>query len=48
MGSRSCIPERWAKNTNMTKGHFHTVLETAEIYYTLQGRGYMVMETPGR
>jgi glucose-6-phosphate isomerase len=30
----------------MTKGHFHEVLETAEIYFTLQGRGYMVMETP--
>ena len=30
----------------MTKGHFHTVLDTAEIYYTLQGSGYMVMETP--
>lgn len=30
----------------MTKGHFHTVLDTAEIYYTLKGRGYMVMETP--
>ncbi len=30
----------------MTKGHYHTVLETAEIYYTLKGQGYMVMETP--
>jgi glucose-6-phosphate isomerase len=30
----------------MTKGHYHTVLETAEIYYTLKGSGYMVMETP--
>jgi glucose-6-phosphate isomerase len=30
----------------MTKGHFHTLLETAEIYYCLQGEGYMVMETP--
>jgi glucose-6-phosphate isomerase len=30
----------------MTKGHYHTVLETAEIYYTLSGNGYMVMETP--
>lgn len=30
----------------MTKGHFHTVLETAEIYYGLHGEGYMVMETP--
>jgi len=30
----------------MTKGHFHAVLETAEIYYCLQGEGVMVMETP--
>ncbi len=30
----------------MTKGHFHAVLETAEVYYTLKGEGYMVMETP--
>ena len=30
----------------MTKGHFHTVLDTAEVYYTLSGQGYMVMETP--
>lgn len=30
----------------MTKGHFHSELETAEIYYTLQGEGLMVMETP--
>jgi len=30
----------------MTKGHYHTVLETAEIYYTLNGQGLMVMETP--
>lgn len=30
----------------MTKGHFHTKLETAEVYYTLNGKGYMVMEDP--
>ncbi len=30
----------------MTKGHFHTVLETAEVYYCLKGNGVMVMETP--
>ena len=30
----------------MTKGHYHTVLDTAEIYYTLKGKGVMVMETP--
>jgi glucose-6-phosphate isomerase len=29
----------------MTKGHFHTVLETAELYYCLNGEGFMVMET---
>jgi glucose-6-phosphate isomerase len=30
----------------MTKGHFHTVLDTAEVYYCLKGQGAMVMETP--
>jgi glucose-6-phosphate isomerase len=30
----------------MTKGHFHTVLETAEVYYCLKGQGLMVLETP--
>lgn len=30
----------------MTKGHFHTRLETSEVYYTLSGEGYMVMEDP--
>lgn len=30
----------------MTKGHFHTILETAEIYYCLRGQGYMLMENP--
>ena len=30
----------------MTKGHFHTVLETAEVYLCLSGQGAMVMETP--
>ena len=30
----------------MTKGHFHTILDTAEVYYCLKGEGMMVMETP--
>ena len=30
----------------MTKGHFHTVLETAEVYHCLKGEGMIVMETP--
>lgn len=29
----------------MTKGHYHTVLETAELYFTLRGEGYMLMKT---
>jgi len=28
----------------MTKGHFHTDLMTAEIYYTMSGKGYMLLE----
>ena len=30
----------------MTKGHFHTLLETGEVYYCLSGEGAMMMETP--
>ncbi|MEA4912428.1 MAG: glucose-6-phosphate isomerase family protein [Oscillospiraceae bacterium] len=29
-----------------TKGHFHTVLDTGEVYYCLSGHGYMLMENP--
>jgi glucose-6-phosphate isomerase len=28
----------------MTKGHFHAVLDTAEVYYCLRGHGFMLME----
>lgn len=34
------------KEFYMTKGHFHTVLDTAEVYYCIRGTGKMVMETP--
>ncbi len=30
----------------MTKGHFHHVLDTAEMYCCLSGEGFMVMQTP--
>jgi len=30
----------------MTKGHFHTIIDTAEAYYTLSGSGYMLAESP--
>jgi glucose-6-phosphate isomerase len=39
-------PGRIGDEYYMTKGHFHAVLDTAELYYCLQGEGYMVMETP--
>ena len=28
----------------MTKGHFHSILNTAEVYYCLNGNGMMMME----
>ncbi len=30
----------------MTKGHFHTILDTAEVYFTLSGTGFMLIENP--
>lgn len=39
-------PGKVGDEYNMTKGHFHEVLETGEIYYCLKGKGFMVMETP--
>jgi glucose-6-phosphate isomerase len=30
----------------MTKGHFHQILDTGEVYYCLNGQGMIVMETP--
>ena len=30
----------------MTKGHYHTKIETGEIYLCLKGEGYMMMKTP--
>jgi len=29
----------------MTKGHYHSVLQTGEIYLCLRGKGFMVMKT---
>lgn len=30
----------------MTKGHFHTILETAEVYWCVRGEGYLLLESP--
>lgn len=45
-GTTILYPGKIGEEYYFTKGHFHTILETAEVYYTLQGEGYMVMENP--
>jgi glucose-6-phosphate isomerase len=39
-------PGKVGDEYNMTRGHFHSILETGEVYYCLQGEGFMVMENP--
>lgn len=46
MGISIVHPGKVGREFYMTKGHFHTVLDTAEVYYCLHGEGFMVMETP--
>ena len=38
-------PGRVGDECFMTKGHYHTIVETGEIYLCLQGEGYMLMKT---
>ncbi len=45
-GTTILYPGKVGNEYYMTKGHFHTLLETAEVYYTLGGEGVMVMEDP--
>lgn len=45
-GTSITFPGKVGSEYYMTKGHFHEVLNTAEVYYTLSGEGYMLMETP--
>jgi glucose-6-phosphate isomerase len=45
-GTSITYPGKVGDEYFMTKGHFHTVIDTAEVYYCLRGRGYMMMETP--
>jgi len=45
-GTSITYPGKVGDEYFMTKGHFHTVSETAEIYYTLSGSGYMLIENP--
>jgi glucose-6-phosphate isomerase len=45
-GSSITYPGRIGSEYYMTKGHFHSILETAEVYYTLSGEGGMLLESP--
>ncbi len=45
-GTSITYPGKVGAEYHMTKGHFHTILATAEVYYCLSGEGYMMMENP--
>lgn len=45
-GTSITYPGKVGDEYFMTKGHFHTVLETAEVYYCLSGSGCMLIENP--
>ena len=45
-GTSITYPGKVGDEYYMTKGHFHSVIDAAEVYYCLRGRGFMMMETP--
>jgi glucose-6-phosphate isomerase len=45
-GTSIVYPGKVGQEYYMTKGHFHTILDTPEVYYCLSGNGYMLMENP--
>ncbi|WP_152658401.1 glucose-6-phosphate isomerase [Oceanobacillus sp. CFH 90083] len=45
-GTSIVYPGKVGDEYYMTKGHFHTILDTAEVYYCLSGQGYLLMENP--
>jgi Thermophilic glucose-6-phosphate isomerase and related metalloenzymes len=45
-GTSIVYPGKVGDEYYMTKGHFHTILDTAEVYYCIGGQGLMLMENP--
>ncbi len=45
-GTSITYPGKVGDEYFMTKGHFHTILETAEVYWCIRGQGCMLMENP--
>ncbi len=44
-GVSTTMPGTVGEECFMTKGHYHAVADTAEIYMGLRGEGYMLMKT---
>jgi glucose-6-phosphate isomerase, archaeal len=45
-GTSIVYPGKVGNEYHMTKEHFHTILETGEVYLCLQGKGIMLQENP--
>jgi|HigsolmetaGSP11D_1036233.scaffolds.fasta_scaffold07471_2 glucose-6-phosphate isomerase len=45
-GTSIVYPGKVGDEYHMTKGHFHTILDTGEVYYCLSGEGYLLLENP--
>jgi glucose-6-phosphate isomerase, archaeal len=45
-GTTILYPGKVSEEYFMTKGHFHSILDTAEVYYCLRGKGLLLMENP--
>ncbi|MFX0057185.1 MAG: glucose-6-phosphate isomerase family protein [Candidatus Hodarchaeota archaeon] len=43
-GTTILYPGKVGNEYFMTKGHFHSIQETAEVYYCIKGHGYLLME----
>ena len=45
-GTSIVYPGKVGSEYFFTKGHFHVILDTAEVYYCLNGQGYLLIENP--
>jgi glucose-6-phosphate isomerase, archaeal len=45
-GTSIVYPGKVGNEYFMTKGHFHTIIGTGEVYLCLKGHGYMLLENP--
>jgi len=45
-GTSIVYPGKVGNEYFMTKGHFHSIIDTAEVYVCLSGQGLMLMENP--